>query len=116
MHDFDEYSKPERRKDVWDYQWLFSRMNNKLYSVVSTRNLISNIGFGENANHTFSDTDKLSSLKRYSKPIKEIKIQKKFKVSYLFDYVIFERFYNRNPRSIIIRIALKLIKIFTAHH
>lgn len=38
--------------DTWDYQWLFSLLFNATCSVVPNANLISNIGFGEDATHT----------------------------------------------------------------
>jgi len=38
--------------DTWDYQWLYTRLSNSGLSVVPAVNLISNIGFGEDATHT----------------------------------------------------------------
>jgi hypothetical protein len=39
--------------DTWDYQWSYSRFINNLYTVVPSKNLIFNIGFGDEATHTF---------------------------------------------------------------
>lgn len=42
----------EGKKDTWDYQWGFARHINSGMSVVPARNLVTNIGYGENATHT----------------------------------------------------------------
>jgi hypothetical protein len=41
--------------DTWDYQWYFAMASNSALSIVSTRSLIKNIGFGPDATHTFND-------------------------------------------------------------
>jgi hypothetical protein len=38
--------------DTWDYQWGFAKMINSGLSVVPSRNLVTNIGFGPEATHT----------------------------------------------------------------
>jgi len=38
--------------DTWDYQWLFSSWINHRVNVVPQVNMVSNIGFGEQAHHT----------------------------------------------------------------
>lgn len=49
--------------DTWDYQWfLFRLLNGK--AVIPKVNLISNIGFGAEATHTFDIESKLSTLPR----------------------------------------------------
>jgi hypothetical protein len=45
--------------DTWDYQWEYSRLNNFGLSVVPSKNLIKNIGFG------FSSTNNKGSGKRF---------------------------------------------------
>lgn len=39
--------------DTWDYQWQFAVLKNGGLSVCPSVNLISNLGFGEDATHTF---------------------------------------------------------------
>jgi len=39
--------------DTWDYQWSFARFINRMYTIVPKKNLITNLGFGEDATHTF---------------------------------------------------------------
>jgi hypothetical protein len=41
--------------DTWDFQWTFTRLLHGGLSAVSAVNLISNIGFGEDATHTRSE-------------------------------------------------------------
>lgn len=38
--------------DTWDYQWVFANWVNGRLNIVPAVNLISNIGFGQNATHT----------------------------------------------------------------
>lgn len=38
--------------DTWDYQWVLASFTHKMVSIMPEKNLISNIGFGENATHT----------------------------------------------------------------
>jgi hypothetical protein len=48
--------------DTWDYQWLFARLVQSGLSVVPSVNLISNIGFGQEATHTKSPLVGISNL------------------------------------------------------
>lgn len=43
--------------DSWDYGWTFTRLINSGLSLVSSRNLISNIGFGKDGTHTKDSSD-----------------------------------------------------------
>ena len=46
------------RLETWDYQWGFARHRNSALSVVPSRNLVTNIGFGADAtNTTESDSE-----------------------------------------------------------
>jgi hypothetical protein len=40
------------RVDTWDYSWRFTIMYHKGYCVIPKTNLVSNIGWGDNATHT----------------------------------------------------------------
>jgi hypothetical protein len=42
--------------DTWDYQWVYTCFSQHRLSIVPNRNLISNIGFGAGATHTFDDS------------------------------------------------------------
>lgn len=57
---------------TWDYQWLFSRSTNNSFGIIPKVNLISNIGFGPNATHTFnSDSRNNLAAKELTFPLKE---------------------------------------------
>jgi hypothetical protein len=45
------------RIDTWDYQWVFSNWIEGRISIMPSRNLISNIGFGVGATHTTGASD-----------------------------------------------------------
>lgn len=42
----------ENKIDTWDIQWLYSCLVNKGLTIVPSKNLVSNIGFGNNSTHT----------------------------------------------------------------
>ncbi len=52
-----------KRMNTWDYQVLFSIWENRGLSVIPIKNLVRNIGFGENALHTQKDPFDLGKLK-----------------------------------------------------
>ncbi len=49
--------------DTWDYQWSFARLLQSGLSIVPCTNLVSNLGFREDATHTKSNDTALSKLK-----------------------------------------------------
>ena len=48
--------------DTWDYQWFLARLLNSK-AIIPNVNLISNIGFGEDATHTSDTNNPLANLK-----------------------------------------------------
>lgn len=42
----------EGKPDTWDYQWTFTCLANGGLTALPNRNLVSNVGFGEDATHT----------------------------------------------------------------
>ncbi len=55
--------------DTWDYQWAYSRIINNSYGVIPVRNLISNIGFSEDATHTTRLSKKEPSIYEIEFPL-----------------------------------------------
>ncbi|MEM6802787.1 MAG: hypothetical protein AAF696_15365 [Bacteroidota bacterium] len=53
--------------DTWDYQWDYSRLLKKGLTIIPKNNLVNNIGFGEDATHTFSSNNEFSHV-----PVKEL--------------------------------------------
>ncbi|WP_207218265.1 glycosyltransferase family 2 protein [Hymenobacter persicinus] len=47
---------------IWDYQWHFTVAAHSGLTIVPAVNLVSNIGFGDDATHTFDAADRLSGL------------------------------------------------------
>lgn len=54
------------RIDTWDYQWVFANMKLDRLSVIPNRNLVMNIGFGENATHTKDSDDATAKIRAES--------------------------------------------------
>ncbi|MCJ8163494.1 nucleotide-diphospho-sugar transferase [Pontibacter sp. E15-1] len=52
-----------QKGDVWDYQWEFTVYSNSGLCIVPEVNLVRNIGFGEDATHTFNLHDKKAQIK-----------------------------------------------------
>lgn len=52
--------------DTWDHQWTYCCWENSGLSCVPTKNLITNVGFGEDATHTLNDKDRNANLSRES--------------------------------------------------
>lgn len=53
-----------RDPDVWDYQWHFAVMKEGGLTVVPRQNLVSNIGFSEEATHTFNEHSHKANIRR----------------------------------------------------
>ena len=58
---FDFY-KDLKNSDAWDYQWILSCISQSGLSIIPSENLISNIGFDDQATHTKNPKDPLSKL------------------------------------------------------
>ncbi len=43
----------KKEVDTWDYQWTYTIYKNKGLAIIPNENLVNNIGFGENATHTY---------------------------------------------------------------
>jgi hypothetical protein len=64
LHYITALDKTFKRDNVswWDYQWIFSRIINSSIGIIPSVNLISNIGFGDDATHTFNTNSDFSKL------------------------------------------------------
>jgi len=52
--------------DTWDYQWVYSNLTNHGLAIMPFKNLVSNIGFDEEATHTIDKNSALSNLSSHS--------------------------------------------------
>lgn len=77
----------EKKVDTWDYQWTYAIWNNGGTCIIPNTNLITNIGFGEDATHT-KRKDMYANMKRSS--IGEIVHPKNIEINKIAD-----EFYNK---------------------
>ena len=97
---FDDVSAD--RVDTWDYQWTFAHWMNRGLCILPQVNLVSNIGFGENATHTrkknqFADMDTAAIEFPLRVPpylIPDYQADR-FTDSIIFSRTIFHRLYRR---------------------
>lgn len=55
----------DKEIDTWDYQWTFTIVGNNGLCINPSKNLISNIGFGESSTHTSNEKDSIANLPTY---------------------------------------------------
>lgn len=95
----------------WDYQWVFSRISNSQFGIIPSVNLISNIGFGSDATHTF-DPDSILSNLPYNDLLFPLNHPKAIMVDREYDQKLSDIFYKSvAPRktSILKRILKKMV-------
>lgn len=51
--------------NTWDYQWMYSIWKNNGVCIVPWKNMVTNIGFGQNATHTTDQYSTQSKMQRY---------------------------------------------------
>jgi hypothetical protein len=52
----------QNKINTWDYQWYFTTWINNGLSIIPSKNLVSNIGFGSGATHTTDASSKLANM------------------------------------------------------
>jgi hypothetical protein len=99
--------------DTWDYQWVFTKLIHNGLSITPKENLISNIGFSEEATHTTNKGDKRENLER--KELEFPLVHPSFMLkNYEMDHKYFEVFLKRSkpPKkkflNLIKKIALRI--------
>lgn len=58
----------ERTVDAWDYQWIYTMLYERRHAIVSSVNLIDNLGFTTDATHTFHVPAFAKGLKPHASP------------------------------------------------
>lgn len=99
----------EKKKSVWDHQWSFARLLQSGLSIVPSRNLISNIGFTEDATHTSNYIEGVSELPTYPMEF-PLKAPLGLAVDRDYDNRYFKKVFGRK-RSLVSRAASKIEKI-----
>ena len=89
--------------DTWDYQWLYTLIENDGYAIVPKNNLINNIGFSKDATHTVKRNNQFEyGVVSMEFPLKfPDKIQRNLDLDRMF-------FRKTNPRSFLKRVLDKL--------
>lgn len=82
--------------DTWDYQWLFTSWFNNGINIVPQKNLVTNIGFREDATHTFSHIDGISKLDTHA--ISKITHPTHIKIKRKADIYTFYKIYGGKPK------------------
>ncbi|MDX2031108.1 MAG: glycosyltransferase family 2 protein [Blastocatellia bacterium] len=59
-----------RLPDAWDYQWQLACWMNSGFRIIPERSLVSNIGFREDATHTFGENPFLNEAQQLPFPLK----------------------------------------------
>lgn len=91
-----------RRTDVWDLQWQLAMFNNGGRSIAPAVNLVSNIGFSEDATHTTNRKSRLFNVptqslhSRYFEPYETIQKDRKadritFKHVHLKEFTLWDK-------------------------
>lgn len=94
---------------AWDYQWIYSSWKNNGLAVLPTSNLISNIGFGENATHTKNKKHKRSNM-----PLEGVQFPiihpPQIKRDFEYDQILSDYIFRFNRRDQIIRLIKKILR------
>jgi len=95
-NNFDEIAK--KRLDTWDYQWQYYQWLEDKKTIVSSQNLVANIGFGVDATHTSMLTHPGANLitRRITAPIK---IQVKKKICKEYEEVVIKPIWHMYTRK-----------------
>lgn len=104
---FDRYFEITK-DDVWDYQFLFSRFNHGGVTIIPSANQITNIGFGENATHTRSNSAINPQVYEIKFPLQHPKKN----VDNLFDWLFFQKYLKTN-KTLLNRLLVKAVKLYT---
>jgi len=97
--------KKETPSDIWDYQWCVSQFYNNAISICPNKNLVSNIGFGEDATHTKQNVKGVFGIA--SENITEIKHPRMKRIQKNADL---ELFYNNLEKKNTVSFSTKLIE------
>jgi hypothetical protein len=108
----DLYDKLAANKiDTWDYQWGFAKMINSGLSIIPHVNLISNIGFRDDATHVTNKNSPLANL-----PVHSIKFPLQHP-SFVLRNIHMDRSYSQQafPGKSIINIVIRKLRKLIIH-
>ncbi|WP_246052202.1 glycosyl transferase [Leptospira idonii] len=105
-------SVKEGKIDTWDHQWTYTNFKLRRMSIMPNVNLVSNLGFGENATHTTvsSSESAFANMKR-EKLVFPLVHPSKLRINEMFDR--FSRDTFLPPRkAFVVRLFSRLRRIF----
>lgn len=106
--------KQIRRNKIrtWDYHLSFALWEKKMLSVIPTKNLVSNIGFGQDAVNTVNPDSPMANLRRY--PILPLADNDRIVQDKEADLAFFRKFImeGKSPAYLYLKLFLKRIGIF----
>ncbi len=76
--------------DTWDYQWSYAMYTQNMLCIIPKKNMIKNIGFGDNATHTVGE-DEYKHIELYQEFFNKI-----IHPPYLLQSHIYDKCINRN--------------------
>ncbi|GHU81668.1 hemolytic protein HlpA [Bacteroidia bacterium] len=82
-------------KDIWDYQFCFHVWSKDMFCIAPNVNLVQNIGFGDDATHTFDPNSKAAFVK--TGPLLPLIHTRKIEISNKADEFIFAHYYSPYP-------------------
>jgi len=106
-------SSVDRSDNIWDYQWTYCLFKNNGLAIFPNKNLVSNIGFGPDATHTFETNSK--DVNRETFPIRfPIKFKKGYKKLRKANYFMEKENWrlHKPSKHLIIRIFVRLKQLF----
>ena len=112
IYDF-SLNKKKKNLVTWDYRWMLYLWYNNFINIIPKYNLVKNIGFDDDATHTFVNNKKLELDTKVLKfPLKHPKIIRK---NFTLDQKIFYNVYY-NKKNLIIeylkKVKFKVINLF----
>ena len=95
--------------DTWDYQFSFLLLKNGGKCIIPKVNLVSNIGFGDDATHTFNSQSSSSNRRRFEMDFPLVHSPNTESEKLLNDFYDRNEFYTHH---VLIRIINKITRIF----
>lgn len=83
----------EHSSFTWDYQWFYTLWKHEGYAIMPARNLVKNIGFGENATHTLDPDHNLANIQAHAIEF-PLRYPKKLKPNRKTELQLFYTFYE----------------------
>lgn len=83
-----------KKIDTWDYQWQYSIWKENGINILPKLNLVTNIGFGEDATHTKNPNSESAGMKRHKLKF-PLEHPSNFQINYLADEYTQKNIFNR---------------------